>query len=128
MVQLMSDCYICKYPLMAAMLAAAVVTAGVTLLAVLVVVMVAADIGIAAQISAEQCIHRRISGPADTAIAPDTRLGQCCLRTTANTAANQMLAGFVKYKGASCVQGIEYAAYNIQKREKPVRIRYAAQG
>ena len=54
---------------MAAMLAAAVVTAGVTFLAVLMVMVVTVNIGIVAQISAEQCAHRRVSVPADTAVA-----------------------------------------------------------
>ncbi len=58
------------------MLAAAVVTAGVTSLAVLVVMVVTVNIGIVAQISAEQCAHRRISVPADTAVELDARFGQ----------------------------------------------------
>ena len=74
---------------MAAMLTAAVVTAGMTFLAVLVVMMVTVNIGIVAQISVEQCAHRRISVPADTAVELDARLGQCCLRTAADATANQ---------------------------------------
>ena len=45
---------------MAAMLAAAVVTAGVTFPAMLVVMVVTVNIGIVAQISAEQCAHRQM--------------------------------------------------------------------
>ena len=74
---------------MAAMLAAAVVTAGVTFLAVLVVMVVTVNIGIVAQISVEQCAHRRISVPADTAVELDACFGQCCLRTAADASANQ---------------------------------------
>ena len=44
------------------MFATAVVTAGVTFLAMLVVTV---NIGILAQISAEQCAHRRIRKPAN---------------------------------------------------------------
>ena len=64
----------------AAMLAAAVVTAGVPILAVLMVMVVTVNIGIVAQISAEQCAHRRVSVPADTAVELDTRFGECCKR------------------------------------------------
>ncbi len=53
---------------MAAMLAAAVVTAGVTFLAMLVVMVITVNIGIVAQISAEQCAQRCVSVPADTAV------------------------------------------------------------
>ena len=45
---------------MAAMLTAAVVAASMTACAVLMVVVVAANIGIIAQISAEQCVHQRL--------------------------------------------------------------------
>ena len=74
---------------MAAMLAAAVVTAGVTSLAVLMIMVVTVNIGIVAQISTEQCAHRRVSVPADTAVELDTPLGQSCLRTAADASANQ---------------------------------------
>ena len=66
---------------MAAMLAAAVVTAGVTSLAVLMVMVVTVNVGIVAQTSVEQCAHRRVSVPADTAVELDARFGECCLRT-----------------------------------------------
>ena len=62
---------------MAAMLAAAVVTAGVTSLAVLMVMVVTVNIGIVAQTSVEQCAHRRVSVPADTAVELDARFGEC---------------------------------------------------
>lgn len=55
---------------MAAMIAAAVVTAGVTSLAVLMVMVVTVNIGIVAQISAEQCAHRRVSFSTDTIELP----------------------------------------------------------
>ena len=74
---------------MAAMLAAAVVTAGVTSLAVLMVMVVTVNIGIVAQISAEQCVHRCVSVPADTAVELDAGIGECCLRTAADASANQ---------------------------------------
>ena len=74
---------------MAAMLAAAVVTAGVTFFAVLVVMVIAVNIGIMAQISAEQCVHRRVSVPTDTAVELDARFGECCLRTAADASADQ---------------------------------------
>ena len=74
---------------MAVMLAAAVATAGVTFLAVLVVMVVTVNIGIVAQISAEQCVYRRVSLPADTAIELDPRFGQSRLRTAADASANQ---------------------------------------
>ena len=76
---------------MAAMLAAAVVTAGVAGFAVRVVMVVTVNIGIVAQISAEQRVHRRVSLPADAAVELDTRLGQCRLRAAADAAANQSI-------------------------------------
>ena len=66
------------------MIAAAVVTAGVTSLAVLMAMVVTVNIGIVAQISAEQCAHRRVGVPADTAVELDARFGQSCLRTAAD--------------------------------------------
>ena len=45
------------------MLTAAVITAGVTSLAVLMVMVITMNIGVIAQISAEQCAHRCISSP-----------------------------------------------------------------
>ena len=71
------------------MLAAAVVTAGVTFFAVRMVMVVAVNIGIIAQISAEQCAHRRVSVSADTAIELYARFGQSRLRTAADASANQ---------------------------------------
>ena len=69
------------------MLAAAVVTAGVTSFAVRMVMVVTVNIGIVVQTSAEQCAHRRISVPADTAVELDARFGECCLRTAADAPA-----------------------------------------
>ena len=74
---------------MAAMLATAVVTAGVTGFAVRMVMVVTMNIGIVAQASAEQCVHRRVSLSADTAVELDARFGECCLRTAADASANQ---------------------------------------
>ena len=76
---------------MATMLAAAVVTAGVTGFAVRMVMVVTVNIGIVAQASAEQCVHRRVSVPADTAVELDARFGECCLRTAADAAADQSI-------------------------------------
>ena len=87
---------------MAAMLTAAVVTAGVTSFAVLVVMVVTVNIGIVAQISAEQCAHRRISVPADTAVELDACFGQCRLRTAADATANQSVYTVLHQKACQC--------------------------
>ena len=87
---------------MAAMLTAAVVTAGVTSFAVLVVMVITVNIGIVAQISAEQCAHRRVSVPADTAIELDTRLGQSCLRTAADASADQSVHAVLHQEACQC--------------------------
>ena len=87
---------------MAAMLAAAVVTAGVTSLSVLVVMVVTVNIGIVAQTSAEQCAHRRISVPADTAVELDARFGQSCLRTAANASADQSVHAVLHQEACQC--------------------------
>ena len=71
------------------MIAASVVTAGVTFLAMRMVMVVTVNIGIVAQISTEQCAHRCVSVPADTAVELDARFGECCLRTAADASANQ---------------------------------------
>ena len=71
------------------MLAAAVVTAGVTRLAVLMVMVITMNIGVIAQISAEQCAHCCVSVPTDTAVELDARFGQSCLGTAADAPANQ---------------------------------------
>ena len=87
---------------MAAMLAAAVVTAGVTSFAVLMVMVVTVNIGIVAQISAEQCAHRRVSVPADTAVELDARFGQSCLRTAADASANQSVHAVLHQEACQC--------------------------
>ena len=87
---------------MAAMLTAAVVTAGVPFLAVLMVMVVTVNIGIVAQISAEQCAHRRVSVPADTAVELDARFGECCLRTAADASANQSVHAVLHQKACQC--------------------------
>lgn len=87
---------------MAAVLAAAVVTAGVTSLAVLMVMVVTVNIGIVAQTSVEQCAHRRISVPADTAVELDARFGQCCLRTAADAPADQSVHAVLHQEACQC--------------------------
>ena len=87
---------------MAAMLAAAVVTAGVTSLAVLMIMVVTVNIGIVAQISVEQCAHRSISVPADTAVELDARFGQSCLRTAANASADQSVHAVLHQEACQC--------------------------
>ena len=84
------------------MIAAAVVTAGVTSFAVLMVMVVTVNIGIVAQISAEQCVHRCVSVPADTAVELDTRLGQSCLRTAADASANQSVHAVLHQEACQC--------------------------
>ena len=92
------------------MFAAAVVTAGVTCFAVLMVVVVAVNIGIVAQTSAEQCVHRYVSVPADTAVELDTRFGQRCLRSAADAAADQSVHTVLHQKAR---QGTMAAAVGI---------------
>ena len=84
------------------MLAAAVVTTGVTSLAVRMVMVVTVNIGVVAQISAEQCAHRHVSVPADTAVEIDTRFGECCLRTAADASANQSVHAVLHQKACQC--------------------------
>ena len=87
---------------MAAMLAAAVVTAGVTSFAVRMVVVVTVNIGIVVQTSAEQCVHRCVSVPADTAVELDARFGECCLRTAADASANQSVHAVLHQEACQC--------------------------
>ena len=84
------------------MLAAAVVTAGVTSLSVRTVMVVTVNIGVVAQTSAEQCAHRCVSVPADTAVELDARLGQCCLRTAADASANQSVHAVLHQEACQC--------------------------
>ena len=84
------------------MLAAAVVTAGVTSLAVLMIMVVTVNIGIVAQTSVEQCAHRRVSVPADTAVELDARFGECCLRTAADASANQSVHAVLHQEACQC--------------------------
>ena len=84
------------------MLAAAVVTAGVTSFAVRMVMVVTVNIGIVAQISAEQCAHRRVGVPADTAVELDARFGQSCLRTAADASANQSVHAALHQEACQC--------------------------
>ena len=87
---------------MAAMIAAAVVTTGMTSLAVLMVMVVTVNIGIVAQTSAEQCVHRCVSVPADTAVELDARFGQCCLRTAADASADQSVHAVLHQEACQC--------------------------
>ena len=87
---------------MAAMIAAAVVTAGVTSLAVRMVMVVTVNIGIVVQTSAEQCAHRCVSVPADTAVELDARFGQSCLRTAADASANQSVHALLHQEACQC--------------------------
>ena len=84
------------------MLAAAVVTAGVPILDVLMAMVVTVNIGIVAQISAEQCAHRCVSVPADTAVELDARFGQSCLRTAADASANQSVHAVLHQEACQC--------------------------
>ena len=84
------------------MFAAAVATAGVTCFAMLVVMVVTVNIGIVAQTSAEQCAHRRVSVPADTAVELDARFGQSRLRTAADASANQSVHAVLHQESCQC--------------------------
>ena len=84
------------------MLAAAVVTADVPILAMSMVMVVTVNIGIVAQISAEQCAHRRVSVPADSAVELDARLGQCCLRTAADASTDQSVYTVLHQEACQC--------------------------
>ena len=84
------------------MLTAAVVTAGVTSFAVLVVMVVTVNIRIVAQTSVEQCAHRCISVPADTAVELDTCFGECCLRTAADASADQSVYTVLHQEACQC--------------------------
>ena len=87
---------------MAAMLTAAVVTAGVTSFAVRMVMVVTVNIGVVAQTSAEQSLHRCVSVPADTAVELDARFGQSCLRTAADASANQSVHALLHQEPCQC--------------------------
>ena len=73
-----------------------------TSLAVLMVMVFTANIGIVAQTSAEQCFHRCVSVPADTAVELDTRFGECCLRTAADASANQSVHTVLRQEACQC--------------------------
>ena len=84
------------------MLAAAVVTAGVTSFAVLMVMVDTVNIGIVAQISAEQCAYCCVSVPTDTAVELDARFGQSCLGTAADAPANQSVHAVLHQEACQC--------------------------
>ena len=119
--QFMSDYLICEYLLMAIMLTAAVITAGVTFLAMLVVMVVAVNIGIVAQISAEQCVHCRISIPADTAIEFDARFGKCCLRATSDASADQSVYTVLHQETCQCAVTAAVGINHFRMKDFAVR-------
>ena len=63
---------------------------------------VTVNIGIVVQTSAEQCVHRCVSVPADTAVELDARLGQCCLRTAADASADQSVYTVLHQEACQC--------------------------
>ena len=103
------------------MLAAAVVTAGVTSLAVLMIMAVTVNIGIVAQISVEQCAHRSISVPADTAVELDTRFGQSCLRTAADASADQRVYAVLHQEACQRAVTTAVGINNFRMRDFAVR-------
>ena len=105
----------------AAMLAAAVVTAGVTSFAVPMVMVVTVNIGVVAQTSAEQCVHRCVSVPADTAVELDARLGQSCLRTAADASANQSVHAVLHQEACQCAVTAAVGINNLRMRDLAVR-------
>ena len=105
----------------AAMLAAAVVTAGVPILAVRMVMVVTVNIGIVAQISAEQCVHRCVSVSADTAVELDARFGQSCLRTAADASASQSVHAVLHQKDCQCAVTAAVGINNLRMRDFAVR-------
>ena len=106
---------------MAAMIAAAVVTAGVPGLAVLMVMVVTVNIGIVAQTSVEQCAHRRVSVPADTAVELDARLGQCCLRTAADASADQSVYTVLHQESCQCAVAAAVGVNDFRMSDFTVR-------
>ena len=103
------------------MLTAAVVTAGVTFLAMLVVMVVAVNIGVVAQISAEQCAHRRVSVPTDTTVELDTRFGQSRLRTAADASANQSVHAVLHQEACQCAVAAAVGINNFRMNDFAVR-------
>ena len=103
------------------MLAAAVVTAGVTSLAVRMVMVVTVNIGIVAQISAEQCAHRCVSVPADTAVELDARFGQSRLRTAADASANQSVYAVLHQEACQCAVTAAVGVNNFRMSDFAVR-------
>ena len=66
------------------------------------IMVVTVNIGIVAQTSVEQCAHRRISVPTDTAVELDTCFGECCLRTFADASANQSVHTVLHQEACQC--------------------------
>ena len=106
---------------MAAMLTAAVVTAGVTSFAMRMVMVVTVNIGVVAQTSAEQSLHRCVSVPADTAVELDARLGQSCLRTAANASANQSVHTVLHQEACQCAVAAAVGINNFRMRDFAIR-------
>ena len=105
----------------AAMLTAAVVTAGVTSFAVRMVMVVTVNIGIVVQTSAEQCVHRRVSVPADTAVELDARLGQSCLGTAADASADQSVHTVLHQEACQCAVTAAVGINDFRMRDFAVR-------
>ena len=103
------------------MLAAAVVTAGVTSFAVRMVMVVTVNIGIVVQTSAEQCVHRCVSVPADTAVELDTRLGQSRLGTAADASANQSVHTVLHQEACQCAVTAAVGINDLRMRDFAVR-------
>ena len=103
------------------MLTAAVITAGVTSLAVLMVMVVTVNIGIVAQISAEQCTHCCVSVPTDTAVELDARFGQSRLCTAADASANQSVHSVLHQKACQCTVTAAVGINNFRMNNLAVR-------
>ena len=72
------------------------------MLAAAVVMVITVNIGVVAQISAEQCAHRRVNVPTDTAVELDARFGQSRLRTAADASANQSVHAVLHQESCQC--------------------------
>ena len=103
------------------MLAAAVVTAGVPSFAVGMVVMVAADIGVIAQIAIQQCMHRCIRLAMDATVELDTRLGQCHLCTAADAAADQRVYAVLHQKSGQRTVTAAVGVHHISTDDFAIR-------
>jgi len=87
----------------------------------LVFMVVTVNIGIVAQISAEQCVHRCVSVPADTAVELDARFGQSCLRTAADASANQSVHAVLHQETCQCAVTAAVGINNFRMSDFAVR-------